>query len=224
MRARLGVQTVSVPVEASVLAEGDAMTFTRKPIDWSCLAEDYAALGSQRAVADKYGCSPSLVYQYMKAAGLKASYRADRRSRTHGCSGTRLYATWSDMKQRCLNPRAREFPRYGGRGITVCPEWMDLEPFSAWALANAYRDDLSIERIDNNAGYDPSNCTWIPPARQAKNLRNNRHITFEGATRNLREWGRATGIDARTIAGRVDRGWSIERALTAPVGTRERTA
>lgn len=90
----------------------------------------------------------------------------------HGCArGERLYKTWAGMKQRCLNPNVKGFKYYGGRGIRVCEEWMEFEPFRDWALANGYRDDLTIERVDVNGDYKPSNCTWIPKSDQSKNRR-----------------------------------------------------
>lgn len=121
------------------------------------------------------------------------------------------------MRQRCLNPRNRSYARYGGRGIQICEEWQDYSAFHAWAKADGYSPGLSIERVDNNGGYGPDNCKWIPLAQQSRNIGTIRRVIFRGQTRHLREWGRVTGIDARTIASRIDRGWPVARALTEPV-------
>lgn len=90
----------------------------------------------------------------------------------HGCArGIRLYKTWAGMKQRCLNPNVKGFENYGGRGIAICEDWMEFVSFRDWATGNGYRDDLTIERLDVNGDYEPSNCTWIPKSEQSKNRR-----------------------------------------------------
>lgn len=87
----------------------------------------------------------------------------------HGMKGSRLYTTWRNMKTRCLNPKNGKYPNYGGRGITVCNDWMEFLPFREWANNNGYTDELTLERIDVNIGYSPSNCKFIPMSEQARN-------------------------------------------------------
>lgn len=92
-----------------------------------------------------------------------------RKATVHGHWGTKLHKIWLSMRQRCRNPRNKEYKHYGGRGIDVCPEWDSFEPFETWALAHGYKEGLTIERVDVNQGYCPENCTWIPRSEQMKN-------------------------------------------------------
>lgn len=87
----------------------------------------------------------------------------------HGMKDTRLYGTWCNMKARCLNPKNKKYSVYGGRGITVCEEWMEFLPFMEWAGSNGYTDKLTIERDDVDKGYSPSNCRFIPMSEQSRN-------------------------------------------------------
>ena len=89
--------------------------------------------------------------------------------RKHGLSRTRIYQCWADMKARCLNKSHRWYSHYGERGITVCDEWMQFEPFAEWAFSHGYADDLTIDRIDNNKGYCPEYCKWSTQHEQSMN-------------------------------------------------------
>ena len=137
---------------------------------------------------------------------------------THGMSNTRLYKTWCDMKARCSYPKDDSYPIYGGRGITVCRDWQnDFSAFSEWALANGYRDDLTIDRIDPDGNYEPGNCRWATTAEQANNKRSNRLLAHDGRTMTIAGWAREIGIPAPVISARLRYGWSSERALTQPM-------
>lgn len=117
----------------------------------------------------------------------------------------RLYSIWGSMRNRCKNKNNANYLRYGGRGITICKEWNDYLTFKKWALENGYNDTLSIDRIDNNGNYEPSNCRWADRIMQANNKRNNHLITFNGETHTAAEWSKLTGIHYRTILSRLNR-------------------
>lgn len=129
----------------------------------------------------------------------------------------RLYSVWHNMKSRCYNPKASHYAQYGGRGITVCPEWRDsFEAFRDWALANGYRDDLTIDRKDNDGPYSPENCRWADMYCQNNNTRKNNYITYKGETKTASEWAREYGLHRCVLNNRIRRGWDIEEALTKP--------
>lgn len=84
-------------------------------------------------------------------------------------SRTRLYRCWADIKARCLNSKHKWYSYYGGRGISVCNEWLEFEPFMEWAFANGYNDSLTIDRINNDGNYEPLNCKWSTQQEQSLN-------------------------------------------------------
>ena len=117
---------------------------------------------------------------------------------------TRLYRIWCGMLWRC-NPKNHDKYSYAKNGISVCDEWLDYEVFSAWALKSGYTDDLTIDRIDYNGNYEPSNCRWITRVEQANNKSNNHLITYNGKTMTLAEWARELGINYSTLRSRINR-------------------
>lgn len=136
----------------------------------------------------------------------------------HGQSASRLYTIWCALKRRCNNKNGEQYKDYGGRGVTVCDEWRSFEPFRDWAMANGYRDDLTIDRKDNNGNYCPENCQWVSRKEQANNRRNTIKIEFDGMSKTLSEWSEIVGIPYLTIWKRVyQRGWPIEKALKTPL-------
>lgn len=131
-------------------------------------------------------------------------------------TGTRLYRIWKGMKTRCYNLNAFKYDRYGGRGITVCDEWKNnFLNFKQWAYKNGYRDDLTIDRINNDGNYEPLNCRWVTMKEQSNNRENNYIIVYNGESHTLAEWSKKTGIKVITLWDRINLlGWSIEKALT----------
>lgn len=131
---------------------------------------------------------------------------------------SRIYHTWINMKTRCHTPTAWEYKNYGARGIAVCDEWRNnFQAFYDWANENGYRDDLTIERINNDGNYCPENCRWVDRITQNRNQRNTRLVTFNGVTKHLFDWADEFGIKRNTLAHRLHRGWSIDKSLTTPV-------
>lgn len=139
----------------------------------------------------------------------------------HGMSHTRIHETWKHMIQRCSNKKHPYYKDYGGRGITVCDEWIGTEGFirfNEWASANGYQENLTLDRIDNNKGYTPDNCRWVDHLTQCNNKRNNKRYEYKGESHTIAEWARLYGIKYTTLNKRLSKlGWDIEKALTREV-------
>lgn len=141
----------------------------------------------------------------------------------HNKSNSRLFRVWAGIKQRCLNPNASEYRNYGGRGITICDEWLDFECFYDWAINNGFVEESpkhknTIDRIDVNGNYEPGNCRFVDMKTQSNNTRRNRYITFNENTLTISQWAEKLGINRRTLEARIDDyHWSVEKALTTPI-------
>lgn len=133
----------------------------------------------------------------------------------HGKTGTQEYRLWRGIRNRCYNSDASHYKRYGARGIKMCARWQNFENFLA--DMGSKPSGMSLERIDNNGDYEPDNCRWATPREQANNRSNNRRITFDGVTMNVNEWAAKLGISTPTLIRRLNKGWSIDRALKTPV-------
>lgn len=129
---------------------------------------------------------------------------------------TRLYNIYHGIKKRCYKKDEKSFNRYGGKGITMCNEWLnDFQSFYDWAMSNGYADNLTIDRIDNSKGYFPDNCRWVTYKVQNNNTSRNHLITYNGKTQTMAQWAFEMGINYDTLRARINRShWSIERALT----------
>lgn len=140
---------------------------------------------------------------------------------THGLSETRLYRIWGNMKSRCNNPKVDCYENYGGRGISICEEWAnDFNKFYQWAMNNGYSDNLTLERINNDGNYMPSNCKWTTSKEQSRNKRVNVFITYNGRTMTQKDWSYELGGSPSLVSNRLRRGWSKEKAVSTPIQKR----
>lgn len=137
----------------------------------------------------------------------------------HGAYKTRLYKVWGDMKNRCTNKNNDHYKDYGGRGITVCDDWMRFESFRDWAFSHGYDEYAkfgvcTLDRIDVNGNYCPENCRWVDAKTQSNNKRTNVYLEFDGQRHTISEWSEITGIGKTVIRQRILSGWDVEKALT----------
>lgn len=138
-------------------------------------------------------------------------------SRTHGLSYTPEYRAWQTMVHRCTNPRNAAYPRYGGRGITVCHRWLND--------VQAFVDDMGprpsarheLDRIDNERGYGPGNCRWATRVQNSRNRRSNRGLTYKGETLPLAEWCERLNLPRDTVRKRLEAGWPVSATFETPV-------
>ena len=137
---------------------------------------------------------------------------------THGMSKTPEYHAWHDMKARCFNPNHKRYSDWGGRGITVCDRWLNLDNFLA-DMGTKPSPKHSLDRIDNNGDYSPKNCKWSTRVEQANNTRYNRLITIKNDTRTIVQWTEKKGYGKTVIYDRLKKGWSEYDAVMTPVET-----
>lgn len=132
------------------------------------------------------------------------------------------YVVWTHMRQRCSNPKDKEWHNYGGRGIRVCLRWENSYQAFLDDVGRRPAPDLTLDRIDNDSDYRPGNTRWATRKEQLRNFRRNRLITFREETLPVVVWAERTGISSHAIRRRLDRGWPVEMALTAPLYFRPR--
>lgn len=152
-----------------------------------------------------------------------------QRSEKHGLRHKRIYNIYCTMKARCYNSNSEEYHNYGGRGIVICKEWLGengIENFAKWAYENGYNESAdfgqcTIDRIDVNGNYEPSNCRWTTNKEQMRNLRSTIYLTYHGETKSLCEWSEITGISRGTLYGRKKKfGYTDEECIDVPIGRR----
>ena len=185
----------------------DKVTGKQKLTLWRCQCD----CGSECFVT-----SNDLRTGHTKSCGC---YRADVHTK-HGLRGVPEYESWSNMVQRTTNPNHDSYPRYGGRGITIDPRWVDSFAAFISDIGRMPNSNMSIERKDTNEGYWAWNCIWADDITQANNRRNNRIVEFNGVKQSLAMWCRQLDLFYRTVRTRLDKGWSVVRALTTPTPRR----
>lgn len=146
-------------------------------------------------------------------------------NRKHGMSNDRAYWVWAKIKSRCYNPKSHEYPNYGGRGIRMCDEWLDAEAFVTWAYASGYDKDApkgecTLDRIDVNGDYEPSNCRWITNLEQQNNRRYHVTTEYNGRRYTAAELARELKIPYTTMLQAIKTGKSVQEFLNdyAPRG------
>lgn len=151
-----------------------------------------------------------------KSCGCLKRELVIKRSKTHGMRGTPEYKSWSSMLSRCHNKNLQAYKDYGGRGIKVCERWMKFENF--YEDMGPRPEGTSLDRVENNGNYEPSNTRWGTREEQANNTRTNRYITYNGETKTLAQWADYYNINYGTLEHRIKLGWPIKEALTRDIG------
>lgn len=208
---RFGKLTVIAQAELYISPRG------HKAERWLCRCD----CGKEKIVMRGHLCSGATT-----SCGCLVSEKTRKRNTTHGLTYTILYRIWRGIISRCNIPSASGYENYGGRGITVCEEWHnDFQAFYEWAYANGYKEEIlpngrskwTIDRIDVNGNYEPSNCRWITVQGQSNNRRSNYPIEYNGRTQTIAEWAKELGINYHTLHDRLlVHGWSVEKALKTP--------
>ena len=140
--------------------------------------------------------------------------------RTHGMSDTRIHISWKSMRARCLCKNNKDYPRYGGRGITIDDSWSDFAVFHA--DMGDMPETYTLDRIDNDGNYGPKNCRWADSVTQRENSSTVRLITYRGVTKHIRQWSTDLGINYGTLYARLNKlGWSVEDSLEKEVDSYE---
>lgn len=152
---------------------------------------------------------------HTKSCGCYNIEQLSKNKKMHGLYGSRIYNIYRAMIDRCYNHNAKRYQDYCGRGILVCKEWKEnVESFKEWALNNGYKDNLTIDRIDNNGIYEPNNCRWTTMKEQGNNRRNSKLYSLFGKDKTLSQWCEIYNKKYELVKGRMRIGWSLEKTLT----------
>lgn len=188
-------------------------------IYWHCICD----CGKEKFVSGR-----KLRENKTKSCGCYKYETHKERLSKHKLSNTKLYRLYRSMYCRCYCEKSEHYSNYGGRGITICNEWLnDFKFFYDWAYKNGYKEELlpsginkwTIDRIDNDKGYSPDNCRFVTMKEQCLNRSTTVKLTYKGITLTRKEWAKKVGIKETTIKRRMYNGWSIEEALSIPANT-----
>lgn len=135
----------------------------------------------------------------------------------HGTQKTKVYRAWRSMNNRCYNKNTNRYELYGGRGIVVCDRWRNSFKNFLEDMGEPPSDKHSLDRINTNGDYGPSNCKWSDIYEQANNKRRNVFIEVKGIKMTVSQADRFLGLPSNTVKSRLYQGWSIERATTTPL-------
>lgn len=156
-----------------------------------------------------------------KSCGCLHKELASLRLTTHGMTNTSIYRIWTNMKVRCYDPNNKGFKDYGGRGITICPEWLNSFEIFYKDVGNR-PDGMSLDRIDNAGNYEPSNVQWATKEDQENNKRSNVYYEYDGKRLTVPQWGRLKGVKISNLYERINKlGWTFEEAITRPAWWRK---
>jgi hypothetical protein len=170
-----------------------------------------------------YVTTSNLTCNRIRSCGCIKQEMLMKRNITHNQRHTQLYEVWKSIKQRCYNPKGQAYHNYGERGIKMCEEWLNnFQAFYDWSYANGYspenqkdeKNKLTIDRIDVNGNYEPSNCRWVTRKVQSSNMRTNKLITINGETHCIAEWCRIYNVYPSNYYKKINKGMSPEEALT----------
>lgn len=150
---------------------------------------------------------------------ISCGCQTSKSATTHGMEGTSIYHIWKSMRSRCDRTKHIHYKNYGGRGISYTKRWEKFENF--YADMGARPPGMTLDRINNTAGYSKENCRWATHKQQSRNTRKNKIIVFRGETKCLVEWAEIVGLRPDTIGQRLQKGWSVEAALLTPVQFRK---
>ena len=159
---------------------------------------------------------------HTKSCGCFRRTRLIERNRTHGGCGTKAYRSWKHLLERCCNPNNKRWKDYGGRGINVCDRWREFKHFLV-DMGEPPTKEHSIDRINNDGNYEPSNCRWATTEEQSRNTRRNRIVKYDGIARCVAEWAKLVGLPANALNSRIARGWDIHSAMTKPIQMKGRS-
>lgn len=185
---------------------------------WNCVC----SCGTRKTISRH-----NLISGHILSCGCSRRGKRNKNTKKkHGMIGTRIYTVWLNMKRRCSNPNADNYKNYGARGIKVCDEWNEFEPFYEWAKLNGYKEEilpngknrLTLDRINTNGNYEPSNCRWVDIKTQANNTTQNHIVHYKGQDYTLTQLCETFNLSIHCISWRLRNGWGVEEAIETPNG------